>query len=924
MIGQVQTTTEVIYAGRFSVETLWVAGVCAAILVGILTWREARSTRRWLVLPLWVLRVAAVIAVLWMLAEKTMRTEVRRTRTRAVSVVVDTSASMSVSDEPADEDIDACDLRWAAVQVPAMRDLLGRIDGAAARLALSRQEIVNLTDSSRDENRHTDAVGVIDRVLQGLDEVDCELCDVIGRDATDVGTVRGELAAIRNIVVGEMAEKCRGLRRLLNEDWQANDQIVAGETGHLLQLLADVGDRFTQLAETLADRFVKGGSRVAMDRVRDWGGRSRSDRVAAWLADAQDSWLTGVQQKARLLCYRFDSSMAPVPVASLGSTVEAGDDPAMMSTDMTAAIRQAVQDGASHNVQAVVLVTDGRHNVASDPLKIASATSCPRMFVVPIGQSEPMRDVVLHHAKAPRAVFKNDLIVFEAMLDAYGFRGQSLDVQLLADGQVIESREVVPDSDHHVGRLSFTHKAETLGRHTCRLQVAYTEGERVRDNNEAQLDVDVIESSLSVLLVDRLPRWEYRFLRNLLKRDERVEFKSILLDGPANGGGVRALPDVFETLHHYRVVVLGDVAPDEMTERYQDALAAYVREGGTLVVIAGREYMPAGFGTQSLAKLLPVEPSDTPLPGPKGYGVVVTAEGRDTPVTRLDDDTRESDRIWREQIVFHDVSEVARPKPTAHVLMRCVDRIAAASTQMSPAFLCWQFYGRGRVVYLSAPVSYQLRQRFGDWYHNRFWGQLLRWAIAREMAVGSKTVQLATDKTSYQQAEPVHVRARLKDLEGQPLAGANVTAAVYQGDTRLANVTLVEDEAERGLYNGVVSELPVGPAAVRVEGQAVDDLLEGEGIQQRVETAVRIEPEVARELRDTCCDLAMVSRIAEATGGLVVPPTAVETVLSQLDLEPEVSTTVTLEPVWNQWWVLWLVVACLSVEWLVRKLGGLA
>jgi len=135
---------------------------------------------------------------------------------------------------------------------------------------------------------------------------------------------------------------------------------------------------------------------------------------------------------------------------------------------------------------------------------------------------------------------------------------------------------------------------------------------------------------------------------------------------------------------------------------------------------------------------------------------------------------------------------------------------------------------------------------------------------------------------------------------------------------------LVEDEAERGLYNGVVSELPVGPAAVRVEGQAVDDLLEGEGIQQRVETAVRIEPEVARELRDTCCDLAMVSRIAEATGGLVVPPTAVETVLSQLDLEPEVSTTVTLEPVWNQWWVLWLVVACLSVEWLVRKLGGLA
>ncbi len=101
-------------------------------------------------------------------------------------------------------------------------------------------------------------------------------------------------------------------------------------------------------------------------------------------------------------------------------------------------------------------------------------------------------------------------------------------------------------------------------------------------------------------------------------------------------------------------------------------------------------------------------------------------------------------------------------------------------------------------------------------------------------------------------------------------------------------------------------------------------LLREEGYAETVKTDVVIEPPFSPELRNTRCNLPLLTQIAAATGGAVVPPTALPTVLATLNLSPEVSEEVGQVPLWPRWRYLALFLGCLSVEWVMRKLAGLA
>ena len=97
------------------------------------------------------------------------------------------------------------------------------------------------------------------------------------------------------------------------------------------------------------------------------------------------------------------------------------------------------------------------------------------------------------------------------------------------------------------------------------------------------------------------------------------------------------------------------------------------------------------------------------------------------------------------------------------------------------------------MVYLAAPITYQLRYRQGDTFHHRFWGQLLRWAVARDLAEGSQTVRLSTDKSRYEQGEPVQVSVRLRQLDGKAVSGAAFQVSALQEGKVVQEITVSED-----------------------------------------------------------------------------------------------------------------------------------
>ena len=198
---------------------------------------------------------------------------------------------------------------------------------------------------------------------------------------------------------------------------------------------------------------------------------SRNDKVAAWLDDAENSWLKDLADHASIERYTFSSEVLPLPGNDWRQVLRTNNNPAANSTDLADALNRLAQVAAKQSVDAAVLITDGGHNTTGDPRQGAAALRDVPLYIVPIGAVEMPRDVILHHVHAPRAVFKNDTAVIDAMITAYSCEGEQLQVQLTSDGRVVEKHVIDVATRIYDGRVSFQWKGVAPGRHTLQVRV---------------------------------------------------------------------------------------------------------------------------------------------------------------------------------------------------------------------------------------------------------------------------------------------------------------------------------------------------------------------------------------------------------------------------------------------------------------------
>lgn len=937
--GQTESIERLVFEGPLSLSAAWILGIATALLIGWLAWHEARRSRIGVVLLFWGLRVTAVSIVFWMLLGPSNERVLRESQAKSILFLVDDSESMKVVD-PSDvrEDVRwnmapreenegrlyvACDS--AVVASAAAQGALDRASAAIGRgetikqignwlrsaHAAAKRASEHLHDLETDPDSGSGGFAAqAGQIAETLDDsVLPVLAELVGEvDDTEAGLDQQEWTSVE-VLVGQLDRVARRTRRL-----------AAGVLEHL-----DARVNTPEHRELLHDRALR-----------------RSEKVANLLRSAEQSWLGELADSVNVRKYRFD---ARTTLAGDGDESTGGEETepavnasekqvAAWSTNLSAALEQITHDAANEMVEAAVVFTDGRHNApqARDPRDVAGGFHGLPVHVVPIGNSEMLRDVVLHHVEAPSAVAVNDRIVVEALVSTYDTSGETCVVELSENNQVLDRQEIEITAGRSDHRVVFTTKSDLLGRHSFQLRAHPLDAEADVDNNESAFHVDVIDDTVRVLLSDHLPRWEFRYLVNLFTRDERIEFEQLVFGPERRGTGTLladpSFPADADGWSRYRVAILGDVAPKYLDMATQEALKEYVtRRGGTLVVIAGRNYMPQAFRDDPLGSLVPVVSSNDGNRSETGYSLELSSEGLQLDAMQIADDELGSNRVWQtmsRSLPVYGLSEFSEPKPTARTLIHAVPTSSVSGESGRRSFLCWQQVGRGRVVYLAAPVTYQLRLRTGDRYHHRFWGQLIRWAIARELAAGSKTVRIRTDRPRYNSEDPVQVIVQMAELDGAPVREADVIAEAVRDDEVAATIPLKEDENIPGRYLGQFDSLPPGSFVVRAGGIQVERLLSDENYGEPVETSVSIDPPLAEELRDTRSNRPLLAQIAELTGGQVLQPTAVKEVFQLADLAPKITEHRTQSPMWNSWTALWIVLGCLTLEWAARKQIGYA
>ncbi|MEQ1840348.1 MAG: carboxypeptidase-like regulatory domain-containing protein, partial [Verrucomicrobiales bacterium] len=606
-------------------------------------------------------------------------------------------------------------------------------------------------------------------------------------------------------------------------------------------------------------------------------------------------------------------------------------------THLNQLLQQIADQHRQGEINAAIVLTDAVPNQpGGEPLKVPSTLADFPLFLVPTGTDYQFSDTTLWQATAPDTVVENDFMSVDCLVGATGFSGKTTRLVLKKEGRELDSAEVVFDENGGDQKIRLSTQVKASGTHQFDVVLEPLPGEVMADNNRESLEVKVVTGNLNVLLVDGWPRWETRYLGNLLKRDAGITHRELLVGTAPQTQWSGEVLSSSQKLGAHQVVVLGEVGPEFIGPTEMAALETYVNEGGNLIVMAGSEMMPAAFQKTGLADLLPIHLDQRRPGGSGGSYLAPTGVGRGIAALNLEDSRTKNDAVWRlgsSRLLQDDISPFNIPKPGAQTIVEALPINGPGDAALP--YIVWHRYGAGRVFYFSSPTTYYLRYRFGDRYHYRFWGQFFRWVTIAEINRSGALISISTDQKRYQENDHPKVDVEIQNPTGEPITGATIKIRLSQKGGATTEHRCAELSGKAGVYQATIPALAPGEYQIETTGPELEKLEAEIARAQRpgnsnaafVSRQISFFVEALPNLEDgdRTCDWETARKLVESTRGALLAPEALTSAIEILAQNPVKTAReeVTRIPLWDRWPVFFLILFFLAAEWAGRKYAGL-
>jgi uncharacterized membrane protein len=641
---------------------------------------------------------------------------------------------------------------------------------------------------------------------------------------------------------------------------------------------------------------------VAGDRIV-----SRAD----WVEQQQQAqpWNV-IQSRARLVVQDFAGPL-PETNSARAKTPE--------GTDLNQALENVLQ--REKNLKAVLLLSDGDWNLGKSPVSAATRyreENVP-VFAVGVGRETPLPDLVLENVSAPSYGLFGEQIAIPFHIRSYLPREVKTSVHLF-EGQREETKKEITLPPMGELREAILWSPRSVGDVTLTLRLPVEPDESVPDNNEQTFHINIRVETLKVLVVDSLPRWEYRYLRNALARDPGVEMNCILYHpGIGMGSGrnyLSAFPSSKEAIARYDVVFLGDIGigENELSEADADLIKGLVEQQGSgLVFLPGRRNREASLLNSSLKDLLPVILDESK---PEGIGLqnestlVLSTVGRRHLLTRFDVDEERNDELWRQLPGFFWSAAVEKSRPGSEVL--AVHSSLRNSWGRMP-LLVTRAAGNGKVLFMGTDSAWRWRRGVEDKYHYRFWSQVVRWMAHQRHLSEQQGIRLTFSPEVPQAGDTVFLQATILDEAGYPIEKGAVDGKITSPSGKTERLDFTPLEGGWGVFKASFAPAEGGTHKVFVA-------CEEHG--RHLETDLRVEQPHLEKVGQPINGQAL-REIARITQGAQASFESLDAVVRQISLLPEPKPLEERVRLWsNPWWGA-LILVLLGIYWTGRKLAGM-
>jgi len=641
-----------------------------------------------------------------------------------------------------------------------------------------------------------------------------------------------------------------------------------------------------------------------MDLPGHAGKGNRLDEARAFLLGGQNPLINLLAERFDIRIFAFDESFR-----SLGKEELTALKPGAKRGDLSEVLEKLSRKNSS-----AVLLSDGNFRWES-----RHSRSGP-LIIVPFGNLESYRDVLIKAVKAPALAFRGREVSIDVAIRSYGYNGLVLPVLLKEGNRLLTAKTVVINSSPAEVAVSFSFTPEEVGQHNLSVSVPPQFGESLASNNAVHLPLSVVRDKIRILMISGSPSLSYRFMRTALKNDPSIDLLSfVILRTPSDIMNVplqeqSLIPLPVETLFSKELknfdLLIFDNFPSHLylSPNYFGNVREFVREGGGFAMVGGPNLLDEGrYAGTPLGELLPVR-----LTGKEDYrrppispGVRLTRAGAFHPITRLSPVETDNLSIWQEMPPLDGIN-LLEPKSSGIVLLESADWIPRPIVTVGS-------YGSGRVLVLATDYSWKwsmgmVSKGKGNWAYLRLMERMVRW-VTKDPS--SDFVQVTLPEKVGEPGKESEVRVKVREGDFSPNLGGTVSFSVFNPEG-MEIASRIRAASQPGEYLCSFFPEKEGPYKVKVETPLGD------------REEVIFIPASGVDL-DGAPNLDLLKMVAESTGGKILT--------QGTDFLKEIETfagkgqerllTERRFPLWGTPYILAFILAFLTTEWYLRRRWGL-
>jgi len=485
----------------------------------------------------------------------------------------------------------------------------------------------------------------------------------------------------------------------------------------------------------------------------------------------------------------FDSEIHPLIVAD--SNAKSKDKLTSQTqrghrSDLSSVLREGIRNNTESG-QAIVLISDGAHNVGNVDSVLAAAYEAKALdipiYTVTLGKAVGAQNLSLA-ARSPRMVaFADHPLSLKIRVGHSGLEGESTQIALMQGEEILQTKTVRlgKDPTQEVRFIMERPPSQPLTR--FRIMATPIAGEATDLDNQTSVVVQRLDEPIGAILLEGKPYWDSKFLaanlgtnptiqltslirvsdkRYLRKRYPRPELKKTDTTS-ANAEepeiDIRAAVETvatdwmildqlespledMQTLEQYRVVILGRDSEVFLSEKGLQNLNEWINiKGGCLVCSRGE---PVRLGNSKLNGLLPIQWSEQ---AEARFRTKISQYGFDSAV--FDSLTIEGDPLAQ----LPSLSTANKPTPRSGLPQVLLQSISDATGKNIPV-VTYQPVGSGQTIVVEGAGMWRwafLAPQYADKekLYATLWQSLVQWIVSQQDLMPGQNVAIRPDRATF-------------------------------------------------------------------------------------------------------------------------------------------------------------------------------